>query len=92
VLIQAALERGLWLLAVIVVVSSILAIVYVWRVVETAYFREPAEGAAAATEAPLFMLVPTWVLILANLYFGIDTSLTVGIAEQAAKSLMGVGP
>jgi len=92
VLIQAALEQDLWLFAVIVVVSSILAVVYVWRVVEMAYFREPAEGTVIAAEAPLLMLVPTWILILANVYFGVDTSLTLGVAEQAARSLMGVGP
>ena len=92
VLIEAALEQDLWLFAVIIVVSSILAIVYVWRVVEMAYFREPSESMTATGEAPLLMLVPTWILILANFYFGIDTSLTLGVAGRAASSLMGVGP
>ena len=92
VLIEAALEQDLWLFAVIIVVSSILAIVYVWRVVEMAYFREPSESMTATAEAPLLMLVPTWILILANFYFGIDTSLTLGVAGRAASSLMGVGP
>ena len=64
----------------------------VWRVVECAYFREPSEKAVKASEAPLSMLIPTWILILANLYFGVDTSLTVGVAEQAARSLMGLAP
>jgi multicomponent Na+:H+ antiporter subunit D len=36
------------------------------------------------------MLLPTWALIIANLYFGIDTSLTVGVASQAARQLLGV--
>jgi multicomponent Na+:H+ antiporter subunit D len=38
------------------------------------------------------MLVPTWVLILANFWFGIDTRVTVGIAERAAAMLSGAGP
>ncbi len=92
ILLQAALERGFWLFALIIVLASVLAIVYVWRVVEAAYFRERPAGAAEVTEAPLSMLLPTWVLVLANIYFGIDTSLTVGVAEQAARSLMGVAP
>ena len=29
-------------------------------------------------EAPLSQLVPIWLLVLANFYFGIDTRLTVG--------------
>ena len=35
------------------------------------------------------MLVPTWILIAANVYFGIDTSLTSGIARRAAESFLG---
>jgi multicomponent Na+:H+ antiporter subunit D len=34
------------------------------------------------------MLLPTWALIIANLYFGIDSSLTTGAAGQAAQCLL----
>ena len=36
------------------------------------------------------MLLPTWALIIANLYFGIDTRLTVDVASQAAQQLLGL--
>ena len=91
-LIQAALEQGLWVFAVIIVFASILAIVYVWRVVDQAYFRDAPEGAPVITEAPAAMLIPTWALVAANFYFGVDTTLTVGVAEQAARSLIGLAP
>jgi multicomponent Na+:H+ antiporter subunit D len=90
-LVAAALERGWWWLAALVLLSSLLAIVYVWRVVEAAYFR-PAPAGAPAGEAPLVMLVPTWALVAASIYFGIDTRLSVGVAERAAASLLGAGP
>ena len=45
----------------IVVVSSILAVVYVWRVVEVAYFREPPRPAPVRGEAPAELLLPTWL-------------------------------
>lgn len=91
-LITAVLERGWWMLAVIIVVASLLAFAYVWRVIEVAYFREAKQGSlqAAAIEAPLRMLIPLWVLVAASIYFGIDTSLTVGVAEQAARVLLEV--
>jgi multicomponent Na+:H+ antiporter subunit D len=62
-------------------------------VVEVAYFRPAPEGDAAApiAEAPLSMLIPTWVLIGASIYFGIHTSLTLGVAERAAQHLLGGG-
>ncbi len=90
-LVVAAIESGLWPIAVLVLVSSLLALVYVWRVVEVAYFREPDADAPAVAEAPAALLVPTLVLAAACLYFGIDTDMTVGVARAAAESLLGGG-
>ena len=89
VLIQAALETGWWLVAVLVLLSSLLAMVYVWRVVEVAYFRSPAADAPAIGEAPAAMLVPVWLLAAANVYFGINPGLTVATARGAAGLLLG---
>ncbi len=94
-LILAALEAGWWPVAVLVVASSLLAVVYVWRVVEVVYFRPaPAAGgdAKAVREAPLDMLIPAWILIAAAVYFGLDTSFSVGVAGRAAALLLGAGP
>ncbi len=90
-LVRAALELELWPVAVLVLVGSLLAVVYVWRVVEVAYFRPP-RGDPAVREAPLLLLLPTWALVLANLWFGIDAKLTVGVAIRAAQSLLGLAP
>ena len=90
-LVMAALELGSWTTAVLVIASSLLAIVYVWRVVETAYFRPAPAGRETVTEAPLSMLIPTWILIGASIYFGVHTSLTTGVAREAALTLVGGG-
>ena len=90
-LILAALERGWHPIAGLILLSSLLAVAYVWRVVEAVYFRDPPPGRPRATEAPLSLLAPTWILALANFYFGIDTSVTVGVAADAARSLLGAG-
>jgi multicomponent Na+:H+ antiporter subunit D len=88
-LIMAAIERGWWAVAVLVLAASLVAVIYVWRVVEAAYFRPPSEAAKGATDAPPSMLIPTWILIGASIYFGIDTSLSVGVAKEAAAGLLG---
>ena len=90
-LVQAALEAGSWFLAAIVLIGSLLAVIYIWRVVEVAYFRPAPAGAGKVEEAPLSMLIPTWILIGASVYFGIDTSLTAGVAGRAAEYLLGGG-
>ena len=88
-LIQAALEDYSMLVAVIVLFSSLLALVYVWRVLEIAFFREPSERAREAREAPLSMLIPTWVLLAATVFFGIYTSYSAGVASRAAEAVLG---
>jgi multicomponent Na+:H+ antiporter subunit D len=91
-LVLGALEQGWWPVAAAVLLASLLTLVYVWRVVDAAWLRAPAaQRQTVATEAPTGMLLPLWALILANLYFGIDTSLSVGVAMQAADWLLGGG-
>ena len=89
-LLLAAIDSGMWWISIFILVSSLLAIIYVWRVVEVAYFSPSPEGAPEG-EAPLLMLIPTWVLILSNIYFGMDTRVSVGVAVEAAEFLLGGG-
>jgi multicomponent Na+:H+ antiporter subunit D len=86
-LLEAALEHGvLGIVAVVVVlVSSLASVVYVWRIIERAYF---GTGATAAGEAPWPMLTVLWVAALANVYFGVVPGLPVGLAESAADELL----
>ncbi len=92
-LVLAALERGFWPVAVLILLSSVLAVIYIWRVVEVAYFRAPPKGAEEVAEAPWSLLLPAWVLIGATIYFGVFTSATVGVAGEAARLLIdGGGP
>ena len=87
ILVEAAFENGWWWLALLIVASSLLAVIYVWRVIETLYLMEPAEG-AARREAPLAMVVPMWIMALSCIYFGFDAGLVVGASETAATTLM----
>jgi multicomponent Na+:H+ antiporter subunit D len=91
-LVTALLERGWWPVAVLVLLSSLLAVIYVWRIVEWVYFTKPRIELNDIREAPLSQLIPIWTLVLANLYFGVDTRLTVGVSKLAAQSLFGVNP
>ncbi|MBL6953861.1 MAG: monovalent cation/H+ antiporter subunit D family protein [Alphaproteobacteria bacterium] len=87
-LVQATLQADLWWLVLLIALSSMLALVYVWRLVETMYFKDPPPGREAAGEAPLSMLLPTLLLAGANIYFGLDTRLPVSMAESAAALLL----
>jgi multicomponent Na+:H+ antiporter subunit D len=87
-LLLAALEAGLWPIAVFLLATSLIAVIYIWKVVEAAYFRERPAGAAPVREAPLALLLPTWGLAAASVFFGVHTALPVGAAARAAAILM----
>ncbi len=92
-LILGAVERGVWPVAALVLMTSLMAVVYIWRVVEAAYFQEaPEERREPIVEAPLALLIPTWALIVANFYFGIDATFTIELAGSAARTLFGLAP
>ncbi len=90
-LVQAALEKDMWQIAALIVLSSLLAIIYVWRIVEVAYLKPAPENTAPISEAPLSMLLPLWVMALASIYFGVDATNTLNIALGAAHSLLNGG-
>jgi multicomponent Na+:H+ antiporter subunit D len=94
-LIQAMLEIGGLgiVLVVFILISSLLAVVYIWKVVEVAYFQPPAKGAAAThKEAPSAMLAMLYLLVFANFWFGIDPSLPLKLASMEASLLLGSSP
>ena len=89
-LISATLDSGPYgvLLVAAIVLSSLMAVVYIWRVVESAYFGE-AEFTAETTEAPLALLLPAWAAVLLNLYFGFFPAVPLELSSTAADILLG---
>ncbi|RVU86677.1 monovalent cation/H+ antiporter subunit D family protein [Leucothrix sargassi] len=88
-LILATLEKGYWPLTVLILISSLIAVVYTWRIIEIAYFQDRPKDAPPVTEAPLSLLIPAWIIIAANLYFGINSGLSTELATSAATLLFG---
>lgn len=87
-LMQAAFALGWWPVAILVVLSSLLAVVYVWRVVEVLYLRDTRE-IPDRKPVPLAMLAPMWIMLGLSVFFGIDADLTISSASRAANALIG---
>ncbi|RDV24654.1 monovalent cation/H+ antiporter subunit D family protein [Alteromonas aestuariivivens] len=94
-LLQSAFETGVWYAVIAVLAGSVLAILYVWKMVEALYFR-PAfkvaihhvpSGSSGISRTPAGMLVSIWLLVFSCIYFGIDTRLTTTSARTAVATL-----
>jgi multicomponent Na+:H+ antiporter subunit D len=93
-LITALLQEGSLglVLLLAVLVSSLMAVVYIWKVVETAYFRAPtaqAPDSVQPKEAPLSMLLVMWTLVAANFWFGLDPSFPLALVNLETPLLLG---
>ena len=97
-LVSAAIEQQAWGSVAVILIGSLLAVIYVWKLVEVLYFKPaqpesvaaPGQAPGQIREAPLSLLLPTWALVLANVYFGLNTDLTVGVATRAVQ-MLGLG-
>ena len=89
-LIKASLEAGYWGLVVIIVFSSVLAIIYIGRVIEAAYFKPEATNTAALNnkKMPHLLFLSLFIFSFINIYLGIETSLNVDMAFQIAHELI----
>ena len=89
ILVLAAIEKQQWFIVAVILIGSLLAVVYVWKMIEVLYFKPAIDTVQISrNEAPAMLLIPTWILVIANIYFGFDTQLTIGTAEQAVKLLL----
>lgn len=86
----ALFDFGWWWAVLLVVFSSFLAVFYVGRLLQAIFFEAPANPRATRKEAPLMLLVPLWILALANIFFGIDASFPVGLANDGAVAALGL--
>ena len=89
-LIKASLEAGYWGLVVIIVFSSVLAIIYIGRVIEATYFKPEATNTAALNnkKMPYLLFLSLFIFSFINIYLGIETSLNVDMAFQIAHELI----
>ena len=93
-LISASLELGTpgYALVALIVISSLMAVVYIWRIVEVACFQQPPANQATPGTLPPALFVTIWVVAIANVYFGLVPALPLSLSRSAADILLGQMP
>ena len=89
-LASAAADRGWWWAVAVIVVSSVLAIIYMGRILMVAYSQKPpasAEGLAKREASPL-MSIALFTLATLSILIGILPHDVVAASERAADVLL----
>jgi multicomponent Na+:H+ antiporter subunit D len=86
-LVSAALEQGHVWVALLVLLSSLLAVAYVWKLVEVGYLRPPVDERRIDEQPSL--LIPAWLLTASTIFFGFFPDLPLRLTEAAAAGLFG---
>lgn len=86
-LLQSSIISGMWPVFIAIIISSLLAIIYIWRVIEVAFFSHIEAGKGSVNEAPVLMLIPMLILTCLTIAIGIFPTY---ISEYAGKIIAGL--
>ena len=89
-----SIEAGQWIFVLVILVSSLLNIVYFWRIFDNIWFGNPHEKEhIKRDEAPLTMLVPMVILAFLCIFFGFFAYYPLHyILEPLSNTLLGIMP
>ena len=82
---------GWWWLVVLILVSSLLVLIYLGKVIETVYFKPANNAGVEMNELPSSTFFIIMLAVSSCIYLGFDTSLTLGLAEEAVNALVPKG-
>ena len=94
-LLQAAIEQQQWAMLVIIIIGSLMAIVYMWKLIEVLYFQQQTKirvqdvqsGSERFSHSPFSMTAALWILSFMCIYFGIFTDFSMDTAQSAVNLL-----
>ncbi|MDT0594764.1 monovalent cation/H+ antiporter subunit D family protein [Glaciecola petra] len=95
-LLSSAVSEGKWIVVAAIVIGSVLAIAYVWKIVEAMYFNSKRKmviqnvrsGDIRVAKAPMSLSIALWIGAIACLYFGLYTEIPYQSAQSIAEALL----
>ncbi|MBE8220038.1 MAG: monovalent cation/H+ antiporter subunit D family protein [Alphaproteobacteria bacterium] len=83
-LIRATIDADLWATTALIALSSVLALVYVWKIVEAAWLQPPTTEIVIGQEK-IYHWLPVWIFVAATIGFGIYATPLIEAAQAAAS-------
>ena len=87
-IIKASISAdGIWI-AFLILASSALSVVYLWKMIEALWFHESPKVPNIKEKPEIY--VALLMITFLNIYFGLDASIVVNSSFEAANQLLGV--
>ena len=87
-LVRAIFTEDAFVIGGLVLASSALSIIYLWKIVEVMWMKPAPVKSPKLIENPAIYL-PLWVIAFANIWFGVDASWLIESSRLAAMALLG---
>lgn len=87
-IILGAVESNYLFVIPFVLLSSLFSLIYIWRVIEIAYFKNQ-ESDKKIDEMPAGLLIPSAVTSILCIFFGFYTELPISLSKKAIEILLG---
>mgnify|MGYP000633861575 FL=1 len=85
-LIKATISSDAIWIAILILISSALSVVYLWKIIEVMWMRE---GRKILIKENPTIYISLIIITFLNVYFGLDASLVVNGSFEAAEKLIG---
>ena len=87
-IIKASISAdGIWI-AFLILASSALSVVYLWKMIEALWFHESPKEPNIKEKPEIYIAL--LMITFLNIYFGLDASMVVNSSFEAANQLLGV--
>ena len=87
-IIKASISAdGIWI-AFLILASSALSVVYLWKMIEALWFHESPKDPKIKEKPEIYIAL--LMITFLNIYFGLDASMVVNSSFEAANQLLGV--
>ena len=87
-LVRAILETESYIILLLVLVSSALSVIYLWKIMEVMWMQPSPSKSPKLVENPAIFL-PLWIVAIGNIWFGVDATWLVSASKMAATVLFG---
>ena len=87
-IIKASISADEIWIAFLILASSALSVVYLWKMIEALWFHESPKGPKIKEKPEIYIAL--LMITFLNIYFGLDASMVVNSSFEAANQLLGV--